>query len=76
MAKWKLRNFAEVAIATVVSGLFYGTLAWLALGLWLDLLSFYYCWAGATIISWPIAIWREARRMVKEEDLVAASEPD
>ena len=71
MAEWKQSNFTNVTIGTAISGLFFGTLAWLVLGLWLETLSFYYCWAGATLISWPIAIWREARRMIRDEDLIA-----
>lgn len=74
--QWTKADMGSVTIITLGNGLWLGILAWLVLGLWLELASFYYCWIGATLISWPVAIVRVARGMIRREDAIAESEKE
>ena len=64
---WNVKNLKAVSIQTIGNGLWLGTLVWLVLGLWLEVVGFIPCWVGATLFSWVVAIWRGARTIVRAE---------
>ena len=69
---WNEANLKAVAIQTIGNGLWLGTLAWLVVGLWLDLVGFMPCWLGATIISWLLAIQRKAGSDILGNEVLSA----
>ena len=54
----------RVAFLTLANGLWLGIVAWLVLGVWLDVMGFLPCWILATLMAWIIAMSR--RHRVKE----------
>ncbi len=70
--KWTKSDLSSVTIIALFNGLWLGAIAWLVLGLWLEVLSFYYCWIGATLISWLIAIKRVANAIEIREKYALA----
>jgi hypothetical protein len=68
--EWTTADLRTVSITTVINGLWLGILAWLLLGLWLNLVGFVPCWLGATLVSWPVAILRVGRAIGVREEIL------
>ena len=54
-----IKDLRVVSLVTIGNGLWLGLLAWLVLGVWLEVATFLPCWIGATLISWFAAIQRQ-----------------
>lgn len=72
--KWAKSDFSNVAIMTLLNGVWLGAIAWLVLGYWLEVLNFYYCWIGATLVSWAVAIKRVGNAIEWRDEVAAEVE--
>lgn len=66
---WTMQDFRMVSFVALGNGLWLGFLVWLVLGLWLDILSFIPIWITATLLSWILAIYRQARVIRMRESM-------
>lgn len=58
-ANWTENDLRSVTYVTIGNGLWLGFVAWLVLGLCLELFTFIPIWIISTLISWIVAIYRQ-----------------
>ena len=73
---WTEHDLHRVTLVTLRTGLGLGILSWLVLGLWLNVAGFVQCWIGATLVSWPLTIYRQSRSLHPSRSAPSEKMPD